>query len=233
MPFPMSITNSSNRPNRRSHFVRQWTVSQANRLLTIETPLGEDVLLLQALHGKEGISRPFRFDLETLAHDNDSIAFNNIVGRNVTISIQLPDSSHRYINGYISQFAQGATDDRFFTHYTARLVPWLWFLSRHTDCRIFQNMSAPDVISKVFQAFPFANFRNDLQGTYPQLEYCVQYRETSLNFVSRLMEEYGIFYYFDHSTKGEHKLVMADNSSGLGVLRQLASELSRRAQRVR
>ena len=126
-------------------------------------------------------------------------------------------AAQRYINGYVSQFAQGATDDRFFTHYTARLVPWLWFLSRHTDCRIFQNMSAPDVISKVFQAFPFANFRNDLQGTYPQLEYCVQYRETSLNFVSRLMEEYGIFYYFDHSTKGEHKLVMADNSSGLGV----------------
>lgn len=183
----------------------------------IETPLGEDVLLLQALHGEEGISRPFRFDLETLAHDNDSIAFNNIVGRNVTIFIQLPDSSHRYINGYVSQFAQGATDARYFTHYTARVVPWLWFLSRHTDCRIFQDMTAPDIISKVFQAFPFANFRNDLQGTYPELEYCVQYRETSLNFVSRLMEEYGIFYYFDHSTKGEHKLVMADNSSGLGA----------------
>jgi type VI secretion system secreted protein VgrG len=189
--------------------------TQAHRLLSISTPLGEDVLLLQALSGEEAISRPFRFDLELLAHQNDSISLNKLVGQNVTIAIQQPDSSLRYINGHISQFALGATDDRYFTHYTARVVPWLWFLARHTDCRIFQDMQAPDIITQIFSGFPFANFRNDVKGSYPQLEYCVQYRESSFNFVSRLMEEFGIFYYFDHSTKGEHKLVMTNNSSAL------------------
>jgi type VI secretion system secreted protein VgrG len=189
--------------------------TQANRLIAIDTPLGKDVLLLQSLSGYEEISRLFSFELELLAPDNDSISFKNMVGQNVTLTIQLPNGTPRYINGYVSRFAQGATDERFFTHYTAQVVPWLWFLTRQADCRIFQNMSVPDIISQVFGLFTFAKFRNSLNGTYPKLEYCVQYRETAFNFVSRLMEEYGIFYYFDHTKQGEHTLVLADSSSAL------------------
>ena len=189
--------------------------TQANRLLSISTPLGEDVVLLQGLTGREGISRLFNFQLDLLAYDNDSILFKSIVGQNVTITIHLPDGTPRYINGYVSRFAQGATDDRYFTHYTAEVVPWLWFLTRQADCRIFQNKAAPDIISDVFGLFGFSNFRKSLTGTYQPLEYCVQYRETAFNFVSRLMEEFGIFYYFDHSSQGQHTLVMADSSSGL------------------
>lgn len=189
--------------------------TQTNRLLSIDTPLGKDVLLLQSLSGQEGVSRLFSFDLDLLAYDNDSISFSDIVGQNVTITIQLPDGSPRYINGYANRFAQGATDDRYFTHYTAEVVPWLWFLTRHADCRMFQNMTAPDIISEVFGLFDFADFNQNLTATYPTLEYCVQYRETDFNFVSRLMEEFGIFYYFDHSTEGQHTLVMADSSSSL------------------
>ncbi len=192
--------------------------TQANRLLSISTPLGEDVLLLQGLTGREGISRLFNFQLELLAYNNDAISFNDLVGQNVTITIQLPDGTPRYINGYVSRFAQGATDDRFFTHYTAEIVPWLWFLTRHADCQIFQNMAPADIISQVFNNFSFISFRlGSMTGTYPQLEYCVQYRETAFNFVSRLMEEYGIFYYFDHSTQGQHTLVMTDTVNGLPV----------------
>jgi type VI secretion system secreted protein VgrG len=171
--------------------------------------------LLQGLTGREGISRMFSYSLDMLAHDNDSISFNNIVGQNVTITIRLADGTPRYINGYVSRFAQGATDDRYFTHYTAEVVPWLWFLTRQADCRIFQNMAVPDIITQVFGAFSVAKFQNKLTGTYPPLEYCVQYRETSFNFVSRLMEENGIFYYFDHTTKGEHTAVLADAPSAL------------------
>jgi type VI secretion system secreted protein VgrG len=189
--------------------------TQENRLLAIDTPLGKDVLLLQALTGHEGVSRLFSFDLELLAYDNDSISFKDIVGQNVTITIQLPDGTPRYINGYVSRFAQGSTDERFFTRYTAEVVPWLWFLTRHADCRIFQNKTTPDIISDVFGLFSFAKFRKNLHATYPRLEYCVQYRETAFNFVSRLMEEFGIFYYFDHSTQGQHTLVLADSSAGL------------------
>ena len=115
----------------------------------------------------------------------------------------------------MSRFTQGETDDRLFTHYHAQVVPWLWFLTRQADCRIFQNLAVPDIISQVFNLFDFKDFRLSLKGSYPQLEYCVQYRETSFNFVSRLMEEFGIFYYFDHSTQGKHTMVLADQSSTL------------------
>ena len=188
--------------------------TQANRLLSIDTPLGTDVLLLQGLTGHEGISRLFSFELELLAYNNDTIQFNSIVGQNVTITIQLADGTPRYINGFVSRFSQGATDERYFTHYQAQVVPWLWFLTRQADCRIFQNMAVPDIISQVFNNCGYSGqFRQTLTGTYPSLEYCVQYRETSFNFVSRLMEENGIFYYFDHTTQGQHTLVMADAPS--------------------
>jgi type VI secretion system secreted protein VgrG len=189
--------------------------SQDHRLLAIDTPLGKDVLLLQGLAGNEGISRLFSYELDILAYNNDSISFKDIVGQKVTIRIQLPDGSPRYINGYVSRFTQGDTDDRFFTHYRAQIVPWLWFLTRQADCRIFQNMTPPDIVSQVLNLSSFKDFRTSLSAMYPTLEYCVQYRETSFNFVSRLMEEYGIFYYFDHTKQGKHTMVLADQSSAL------------------
>ena len=189
--------------------------SQEHRLIAVDTPLGKDVLLLQELSGYEGISRLFSFDLDLLAFENDSISFEEIVGQKVSITLRLPDGTPRYISGYVSRFTQGETDARYFTHYSAQVVPWLWFLTRQADCRIFQNLAVPDIISQVFNLFDFKDFRLSLQNTYPPLEYCVQYRETSFNFVSRLMEEFGIFYYFDHSTEGKHTMVLADQSSTL------------------
>jgi len=189
--------------------------TQDNRLLILDTPLGKDVLLLQELTGEEGISRLFNYELNLLSHDNDSISFSDIVGQKVSITLSRPDGSSRYISGYVSRFTQGDTDDRNFTHYHAQVVPWLWFLTRQADCRIFQNLAVPDIISQVFNLFDFKDFRLSLKNTYPPLEYCVQYRETSFNFVSRLMEEFGIFYYFDHSTQGKHTMVLADQSSTL------------------
>ena len=189
--------------------------SQEHRLLAIDTPLGKDVLLLQELTGHEGISRLFEYELNLLAYDNNSISFTDIVGQKVTITVHLPDGTPRYINGYVSRFTQGATDERVFTHYHAQVVPWLWFLTRQADCRIFQNETPPDIISQVLNLSSFKDFRLSLKSTYPKLEYCVQYRETAFNFVSRLMEEYGIFYYFDHTTQGKHTLVLADQSSAL------------------
>ena len=189
--------------------------TQDHRLLAIDTPLGKDVLLLQEITGYEGMSRLFSYDLDLLAYDNDSISFDDIVGKKVLITLQLPDGSPRYISGYVSRFTQGETDDRLFTHYHAQVVPWLWFLTQQADCRIFQNMAVPDIISKIFDPFDFKDFKQNLTASYPQLEYCVQYRETSFNFVSRLMEEFGIFYYFDHTTKDKHTMVLSDQSSNL------------------
>ncbi len=181
--------------------------TQANRPVQIITPLGEDVLLLQGFSGREEVSRLFAFALQ-LHSENRAIDFNSIVGKNATIQIALSNGSVRSINGIISSFAQGGTSQNL-THYRAMLVPWLWLLTRTSGCRIFQNMTAPDIIQKIFQDFGFTDFKNRLQGSYAAREYCVQYRETAFAFVSRLMEEEGIFYFFDHE-ETKHTLVLAD-----------------------
>lgn len=182
--------------------------TQQNRLLTLTTPLGEDALLLQSLVGYEGMSQLFQFKL-TLLSENPAIAFNAIVGQNATITVRLADDSERYFNGIVSRFTQGGSDARF-THYQAEVVPWLWCLSRTTDCRIFQNMTVPDIIMQIFKDLGFSDFKLALQGNFEPREYCVQYRETDFNFVSRLMEQYGIFYFFEHA-RDKHTLVLANS----------------------
>ena len=186
------------------------TYTQANRLIAITTPLGEDVLLLQSLGGREGVSQLFSYGLELLSEEPD-IAFDQIVGQRATVTLRLSDGSNRYINGFINRFSQSGSDERF-THYQAELVPWLWLLTRTADCRIFQNMTVPDIIEKIFKDLGFTDFRNMLQGSFEPRDYCVQYRESDFNFVSRLMEQYGIFYFFEHEDT-KHTLVLANSPS--------------------
>ena len=183
---------------------------QEERFIKIKTPLGDDVLLLQSFAGTEAISRPFAFHLELLSEKKD-IAFNDIVGKAVTIQLRLGDDSDRNFNGFVSRFVQGLSDSKF-THYQMEIVPWLWMLTRKADCRIFQKMTAPDVIAKVFKDGGFTDFKNSLTGSFEELEYCVQYRESDFNFVSRLMQQFGIFYYFEHE-ESKHTLVMANSPS--------------------
>jgi type VI secretion system secreted protein VgrG len=182
--------------------------TQDNRRIGVATALGKDVVLLSSFEGEEGISRLFRFDLELLS-ENESIDFDVVVGKNVTFWLVLSDGSQRYINGQISRFSQGARDANF-TSYHAEVVPWLWFLTRTADCRIFQNKKAPDIIQQIFTDFGFKDYALRLYGDFVEREYCVQYRETSFNFVSRLMEEEGIFYFFEHEN-GKHTLVLANS----------------------
>lgn len=189
--------------------------TQENRLISIDTPLGTDALLLYGFAGYERVSRLFRFDLDLLS-ENDSITFTDIVGQNVTVSVEQIDGTARYFNGCISRFSQSGKDSRF-THYRAEMVPWLWFLTRNADCRIFQNLTAPDIITQVFSKLSFQDYQNKLQGTYNPLEYCVQYRETHFNFVSRLMERFGIFYFFQHE-QGKHTMILGDSNSVFGSL---------------
>ena len=182
--------------------------TQDNRRIGVATPLGTDVLLLSSFQGEEGISRLFHFDLELLS-ENESIDFDAMVGKNVTIWITLADGNERYINGQVSRFSQGGRDANF-TSYHAEVVPWLWFLTRTSDCRIFQKKKAPDIIQKIFTDFGFKDYALRLYGSFVEREYCVQYRETAFNFVSRLMEEEGIFYFFEHEN-GKHTLVLTNS----------------------
>ena len=184
------------------------TYTQENRLMAIATPLGEDAVLLSALSGDEGISRLFRFDLELLSV-SDSIDFNAIVGQNVTVRLTLASGKDRYFNGFISRFSQGGRD-RDLISYHAEMVPWLWFLTRKSDCRIFQKMKVPDIVKQIFDEMNFKDYKLQLYGDFVEREYCVQYRETDFNFISRLLEEEGIFYFFEHQD-GIHTLILAND----------------------
>src|SRR5947209_20026457 len=96
------------------------------------------------------------------------------------------------------------------------IVPWLWFLTHYHDCRIFQNKSVPDIVQQVFNDRGYSHFKLNLNGTYPVRDYCVQYRESDLDFVSRLLEHEGIFYYFEHA-QDKHTLVLADQKESFPV----------------
>ena len=188
--------------------------TQDGRDIAVATPLGKDQLLLTRFRGEEGISQLFQFELEMLSVD-PGIQPRDLVGQNVTFSARCRHGQTRYFNGHVSRFAAGAmTPSGDFRRYRAEVVPWFWFLGRTTDCRIFQNKRVPDIIQQVFQDLGFRDFDcSGLRGDYPERVYCVQYRETDLNFVCRLMEEEGIFYYFAHDN-GKHLLILADSASG-------------------
>lgn len=186
-------------------------ISQTERLLRLSTPLGRDVLLLRSFTGREAISELFCFQLDLLS-ENQSINFDDIVGKNVTFAVTLADGENfRYFNGYVSRFAQLPGIGRL-ARYQAEVVPHLWFLTRTTDCRIYQNLSVPDIIRDVLERHGIQDFEFKLQASYPRREYCVQYRETSYNFIQRLMEQEGIYYFFRHED-GKHTLVLGDSPS--------------------
>lgn len=186
--------------------------TQAERPLRVKTSLGEDVLLLNSFQGSEGVSRLFHFQLEMLS-ENLSIDLKALLGKPVVVSILLPDeTSERHIHGLISRMTQLEYSKDGLAAYQAEVVPWLWLLSKFTNCRIFQNLSVQEIVEQVFRDRNFPDFKFQLQGSYPKRDYCVQYRETDLNFVSRLLEEEGIFYFFEQ-TKEKHTLVLADSKS--------------------
>lgn len=185
--------------------------TQTDRLLSVTTPLGADVLLLTTFTGREAMSQLFSYQLELFSEQNN-IDPTQIVGKSVTWSIQRVREEPRYFNGFVSRFSAGGRQLQNVRSYRAEVVPWLWFLTRTADCRIFQNKTAPEIIKAVFDGLGFSDYKLQLRNTYPQREYCVQYRETAFNFVSRLMEQEGIFYFFQHD-QGKHTLVLADQKS--------------------
>ncbi len=196
--------------------------TQKDRLMSIHTSLGEDALLLQGFTGHEGISQLFQFDLELL-REGIPIPHEDLIGQNATIQLILRGDETRYFNGIISRLTQVAGAPGIFRS-RAELVPWLWFLTQTTDCRIFQEKKVPDIIEQIFKEYGFSDYKFQL-GTYEPQEYCVQYRETDYNFVSRLMEQNGIFYFWEHE-EDKHTLVMADASSSHQSVSVVAADAS-------
>ena len=185
-------------------------VTQKNRPIQVTTPLGEDVLLFFKMVGEESLSQPFEYHLDLLSLKHE-INPNKLLGESITVKLSLADGHWRYFNGYVTRFAQQGRLDEF-SQYRLTVRPWFWFLTRTSNCRIFQHKSVPDIIKQVFRDQGFSHFAEKLSGSYSQREYCVQYRESDFNFVSRLMEEEGIYYFFTHQD-GNHKLILCDSVS--------------------
>jgi type VI secretion system secreted protein VgrG len=182
---------------------------QAGRLISLTTPLGEDKLLLTGFTGHEAISRLFQFHLTTLSEDTD-IDFTQIIGQTITINVVQSDDSHRQFHGIVSHFACTGNEGGM-TRYELQMVPKLWTLTRFADCRIFHNKDVISILKSVLQDRGI-EYQSAATGDYKPLEYCVQYRETDFNFVSRLMEQFGIFYFFKHE-HGEHTMWLGDSNT--------------------
>src|SRR5262245_20402311 len=134
-------------------------ITQDTHRIAVTTPLGKDVLLLTGFKGREELSRPFAFTLRFLS-ENVGIGAKDIVGKAVTWTVKYTDgSSPRYFNGVVSRFSAGSLGLRSLRDYHAEVVPWLWFLTRTTDCRIFQNKKAPEIIEQIFKDLGFSAYQ--------------------------------------------------------------------------
>lgn len=186
---------------------------QKDRLLSISTPLGEDYLLLNKIRVEERISELFEINVELLydEEEDDSyeitlVAGKDIVGKTVGISMTQDDGGKRKLFGMVNNFTVIGRNRRF-TAYYATIVPHVWRLTRNFQSRIFQHKSVRDILKEVFKGY---NFVDQLQAEYKPRNYCAQYQESDFAFASRLMEEEGIYYYFDHTGETE-KMILRDD----------------------
>lgn len=185
-------------------------ISQSGRQGQLITPLGDDILALVGFDGVEGLSELFEYRIEALSEKED-IDFDRALGRNCALKFKSPNGPDRYFNGVLVEArAMGAREDLFV--YQLILRPWLWLLSRTSDCRIWHETNALEIIKDVFRDRGFTDFMFATTMSCPKLEYCVQYRENDLDFVSRLMEQHGIYYFFKHTVE-RHILLLADAKS--------------------
>ncbi|WP_064697434.1 type VI secretion system Vgr family protein [Rhizobium aegyptiacum] len=177
-----------------------------DRKTTVQTPLGSEALTFTHLIGRDEVSRCFAFTIGFISSDENVDALK-LLGKPLSVEGESGDKK-RWFSGLVTDFRLTRIEERF-AYYEAEVRPWLWLLGNSTDCRIFQNMSVVEIVEKIFSKYKAAKFEKRLQGSYEAREYCVQYDETDLDFVQRLLEHEGIMYFFEYD-EGEHTLVLAD-----------------------
>lgn len=198
-------------------------ITQEHRLISItDFSLGKDTFVITSLSGIEYISGLFEYELE-LYSDNHQISPDKIVGKSATVTIQ--NEHKRRFNGFISSFTFGEIGPHNYRRYRMTMVPWLWFLTRTQNCRIFQEKNTKQIVTEVFGSLGFSDFEFKASGGKIR-EYCVQYHESDFQFVSRLLEEDGIAYYFQH-TDGQHKLILVDQVNAYEEVKETNLEYSK------
>jgi type VI secretion system secreted protein VgrG len=181
--------------------------------MAIATTLGDDAVLLESFSYTEDFSRPYRLTAVVTAPKPADLTIEDAIGKVASIRIQRKDKQTRYLGGIVARISQDARVKEK-PRYELTIVPKLWLLSRSADCRVFQKMSVPDIIKKVFSNRGIADaLVSELKGSYDPRDFVVQYRETDFNFISRLMEVEGIYYYHRHDKNGKHQMVLADDTA--------------------
>lgn len=190
--------------------------ADGTRLLRFYSPLpASKALLIDSLSGHSAMSEQFVFQLNLMS-TNAAIDLKDLMGKNVSVGVQLADGSENFINGYVNSFGFSHSDGGF-AFYHAEVVPWLAYLKRRVNSRIFQDASVVDVLDTIFKGDynGLAQYEVRTTKSYPPENYIVQYDETDEHFVCRLMEKYGLFFYFDHGPSS-HKMIISDNSCDAG-----------------
>ncbi|SAL49887.1 Rhs element Vgr protein [Caballeronia humi] len=187
-------------------------LTDTHRIARIACALGPDALVLHRMHGREELGRLAQWDLELLAERSD-LDIATMLGSDLSLALELPAGGEREFNGIVAAFElarPASTKPNRPALYRATVRPRLWLLTRASHCRFFYQKTVPGIISEVLSGYHI-DFENKCAAQYPSLEHCAQYRESDFDFVSRLAEREGIYYYLEHSN-GKHKLVLTDSS---------------------
>ncbi|MDX2150495.1 MAG: type VI secretion system tip protein TssI/VgrG [Bryobacteraceae bacterium] len=198
----------------------------------VRTTLGENAFIVQSFEGFEAISKPYHFRLQLLRYKPEAgealeaLDQKTLLDKEITLSFDLSTQADeppmRYVHGTILSIRKLETvediksADAGDTHeaYIVEMVPWLWYLNLFTNCRVFQGKTVQEIVEQIFTDRGFSKYRFSLDASLTARDYCVQYRETDLNFVCRLLEEEGIFFFFKH-TQDDYELVLTDKISDL------------------
>jgi type VI secretion system secreted protein VgrG len=190
-------------------------LGQANRAAALKTAIGDDVLVIKSFSGYEGLGEPFEIQIEALSKQ-ENIDFDKLLGQACSITLNTYERKQRFFCGVLTNarwVGSEVGDQQTYSVYRMVLRPWFWLLNHTANCRIFLDNTVKEIIEQVFTDFGFSSgtdFKFRTTGNYDKIKYCVQYRESDFAFVSRLMEQYGIYYYFEHKDK-RHTMVLADS----------------------
>ncbi len=194
-----------------SLFSTDMKFTQDNRFMRVDSALGKDVFFLRRLKATESFSQLFTIDVDLLSYDGN-IRAEDVIGHHIATFIGANGPQPRQLNGFVKSFAYTGLEKRGLYGYKAELVPWLWFLDKRTNCRVFQNQTVQKILESIFTELGFNDFKFSLIDTHQPFEYCVQYQESDFHFISRLLEQEGLFYFFEHKAD-KHILHVADNAA--------------------
>lgn len=188
----------------------QGQLRQKDRMAELNSVFGKDELSVVTVECDEGLSDDFEIRLEVVSQQED-LDFDQAIATHMTVKVVTNKGDTRHFDGLLTDARWLGHRDAYYV-YKLTLRPWFWLLTKTSNCRIFKDQSAPDIISEVLGEHDFADHRKKLTESYDPIHYCVQYRESDYEFCCRLMEEFGISYFFEHKD-GKHTMILADAKS--------------------